>query len=547
MHKLWRGIALLALPGMAVMAAAQQMTPAAVEYTHHGASTTDAVRLIDDCFAAPVVVRKWGWAVELKPGNTAEITVDGDRMVRVPLIRYKGREMVRLNEAAQLLGAKHGWSEDGKTYRIQGWIRNVEVTMTGIRVDSTLPVKARAFKLSQPDRLVLDFEGGTFEEDQLGRLPAGWRVGQFAPNIFRVVVEHSEMARQPIPALGVARSFQIPLRSIDANAAGSVTPGTTGNQGTKPDPGFTGQPVPPAVLAAPTTTESADAQEGITFLFPIKGGKPGAPNATFISPYELKLVIPNANPEKNAQVTTTDSRWARSYSIKALGNNKTELRIRFSRPFSFEANTTAAGLSIRLFAPPNADGTLGGKVIVLDAGHGGHDPGAMFGPYREKDYALKFTKRTAEELIRQGASVILTRGDDRFIQLYDRSKTANNAEASVFLSIHVNSTARRNSTTGSMTFYHKQSPTGMLLAKCIQDEIGKISTIPNKGTITDQRIYNSGFAVLRTSKMPAVLIEAGFINHDRDRAALSHPDYPKWLAEAIARGLKVYFGAKKNG
>jgi len=159
----------------------------------------------------------------------------------------------------------------------------------------------------------------------------------------------------------------------------------------------------------------------------------------------------------------------------------------------------------------------------------------------EKTNALKVAQQAAKALTEAGASVILTRNDDRFIPLTERSEIANRSNADLFISIHFNSNTVANSRSGSIMFHHKQSPLGILLANLMAEEIGKVSGLPNLGVRSDQTIYDSGFAVLRLSKMPAALLELAFINHSRDRSRLQQPEFHSSVAKAITLAVKRYY------
>jgi len=201
-------------------------------------------------------------------------------------------------------------------------------------------------------------------------------------------------------------------------------------------------------------------------------------------------------------------------------------------------------LTIGLIKPNVGNGHLAGKIVVVDAGHGGHDSGAK-SPAKdafEKNLTLKIAKQLSNRLTAEGATVIMTRTTDTFIELKERAMIANRNGAHFFISCHINSNVVSNSTSGGMTFYHKKDPIGQLLADCIQREIAKVSGLKSMGTWSDQRIYQSGFAVLRHSTMPAVLIEFGFINHNFDRKRMVTADFQSDVAGAIVKGLKVYLG-----
>jgi N-acetylmuramoyl-L-alanine amidase len=193
------------------------------------------------------------------------------------------------------------------------------------------------------------------------------------------------------------------------------------------------------------------------------------------------------------------------------------------------------------------NGKLAGKLIVVDPGHGGKDRGANSNGVFEKDLNLKIGRLVAEELAKAGATVIMTRKTDVFISLNERALIAERNKADLFVSCHINSTGGSGSQSGGITFHHLGRPVSRLLAECIQDELAKIGGIPDRGVWSDGKIYRSGFAVLRQTTMPGVLLELGFINHSRDRARLVQEDFQRGVAAAVVRGIKVFLGdAKKN-
>lgn len=507
--------------------AQSSIRPVAVDYTYHGLHNDNAYLVDDECWGAPVMLRKWGWEVELRL-NDADIEAEG-RKLRLPHRVIKGRQMVSLNEAARQLGALSSWDDNKNVYRIKSWVRNIEVTREGVRLDATLAVQPQAFRLDNPDRLVVDFKGAEYKPDRPFSLPSGWRVGQVNENTFRFVVEHPEMARQPLPDVKSGRTFAFALRSINAQAAGTANPNTQPTVPANPNQ---------AVIAAAQIVQETGSE--VLLRVPIQSGKAGAPIARFDGSNIIVVTIPNARPEQQLKTETTDSKFVKSYALSSGANNSTVVRIEFRRPMAFQVSGTDREVSVRTFKPTVSDGKLAGKIIAVDAGHGGRDPGASTGQYREKDYTLSISRMLARALIDQGASVIMTRNDDRYVGLTDRSDIANRSQADLFLSIHVNSNTVANSRSGTMTFYHKKSATGMLLAECIQNELVEVTTLPDLGIVSDSVIYDSGFAVLRNTTMPGVLVELGFINHSKDRAALSKADIQDKIAKAIARGVKVY-------
>lgn len=195
--------------------------------------------------------------------------------------------------------------------------------------------------------------------------------------------------------------------------------------------------------------------------------------------------------------------------------------------------------------PRNAYGKLSEKHLVIDPGHGGKSLGAV-GRERdgsvvyEKDIALAIARRVRDLLLKAGARVTMTREDDSAVDLYARPQLANDLGADFFISIHCDSTPKPNSASGTTTYFHASDPDGRALAQAIQKHLAAVTGLPNRGARSDTSIYQSGFAVLRRSQMPAVLIEVAYINHDTDRAKLKDPKFQQRVAEAIVAAIKAY-------
>jgi len=218
------------------------------------------------------------------------------------------------------------------------------------------------------------------------------------------------------------------------------------------------------------------------------------------------------------------------------------------RPMGVEFVNSQREIMISLVKPKVGNGRLAGKVIVVDAGHGGNDVGARHAGkgVNEKDLTLAISKLLSAELTAQGASVIMTRKTDVFIPLGERSAIANRAQADLFVSVHINSNKVAESRAGGITFYHGKDKISQTLAECVQSEIKRLNQIPHIGVWSDTRIHKSGFAVLRNAKMPAILIETGFINHSKDLAKMTSSEFQNQFARAIVKGIRVYLGDAKE-
>ncbi|MBE7055675.1 MAG: AMIN domain-containing protein [Ruminococcaceae bacterium] len=183
---------------------------------------------------------------------------------------------------------------------------------------------------------------------------------------------------------------------------------------------------------------------------------------------------------------------------------------------------------------PNPSGK---KLVVIDAGHGGHDPGAV--GYNSSGKAVAYESHinlaiallVGEKLEKSGVEVIYTRDKDEYITLTGRSEIANNSECDMFVSIHCNS-IENPSIKGTQVYYHPSSETGTQLAQNIYDNVVKLTGLSPKETQNGSHLY-----VIRTTASPAVLVETAFISNESDRNYLLSKSGQEALAEGIYRGI----------
>ncbi len=215
------------------------------------------------------------------------------------------------------------------------------------------------------------------------------------------------------------------------------------------------------------------------------------------------------------------------------------------------------------------------RRIVVDAGHGGHDPGAI-GPrrVREKDVTLQISRRLARRLREQGFEVLLTRADDRYLALEERTALANAANADLFVSIHANAHPRRNRN-GVETYFldvtndryasrlaarengadlegsaelvrilsdldaSASAGASRKLAGLVQREVTR-GVRASVGDVRDLGVKSALFYVLLGARMPAVLVEAGFISNRDEERRLSSARYQEEVAAGIARAVSAF-------
>jgi N-acetylmuramoyl-L-alanine amidase len=176
--------------------------------------------------------------------------------------------------------------------------------------------------------------------------------------------------------------------------------------------------------------------------------------------------------------------------------------------------------------------TLAGKKIMIDAGHGGIDPGARGRSLQEKTVNLDVAKRTASRLALMDAQPYLTRDNDVLIDLYARPRMTNELPADLFVSIHCNAAARRDVGSGTQTYYcHPQSKE---LAIVMQDALAPALKRKDGG------VHQARFCVVRETQIPAILVELLFIDNQNEEALLTKPEVRQSAAMAICEGIRRY-------
>ncbi len=198
------------------------------------------------------------------------------------------------------------------------------------------------------------------------------------------------------------------------------------------------------------------------------------------------------------------------------------------------------------------------ETVVLDAGHGGHDSGALslYGP--EKVFALDIARRVRKKLTDGGYRVILTRNSDVFLPLHERTEVANAVHDSIFVSIHFNSSQQGDAATGIEVFSiaprgapstndnyitwaslreepgHELDMASFALGRAVQTSMmGHLHEI-------DRGLKRARFAVIRTARVPAILVECGFLSNPGEARLIATDQHRDAIATAIAAGIDDY-------
>ena len=173
-----------------------------------------------------------------------------------------------------------------------------------------------------------------------------------------------------------------------------------------------------------------------------------------------------------------------------------------------------------------------GARVVLDAGHGGYDHGAIYGGHNEKDINLQVANRVLENLKIAGIDAYMTRNEDRFMSLAERVELSNTIEPKIFVSMHANALVTNPNMQGLQTYYHSDG--GFKLAEYIHKRLVKDVGMP------DQKIRKANFWVCKYTKAPSILLELGFMTNVEERNKLTRDSYQAELAKAISKGIIEY-------
>ncbi|MEK3781244.1 N-acetylmuramoyl-L-alanine amidase family protein [Paenibacillus sp. FSL R5-0810] len=277
-------------------------------------------------------------------------------------------------------------------------------------------------------------------------------------------------------------------------------------------------------------------------VFPMKGPDRivvDLPNTVFSDAFLADHVM---NPTSGGEMAVTDYPDVSKIRFALFSHSPSTVRvvIDLNGPASYGV-THESGLTI---VDLNAEGDMvippvppvsgsGKKIVVIDAGHGGSQPGATSVTGKSEkvmnlDLALKVEALLKNE---KNIEVVMTRSDDSTLGLKDRVKIANDLKADIFVSIHGNSSTS-SSPNGTETYYTRDA--SKQLANVIHKHLAKATGLFDRG------VKYSSLHVTRETKMPAVLLEIGFLSNKGDEAQLFNEDFQNRVAQGIVEGIKEY-------
>ena len=432
-------------------------------------------------------------------------------------------------------------------------------TSTRVVIDLDHKVEIKSDRLQSPPRLFVDLIGTRLHPNLVGKVfPVGneflkqIRIGVNRENVVRVVIDFEEASSHNVFFL--ADPDRLVIDVLGQMRKGTRTAGTD----SRGSASSAGGESAPAAGAMPETMESVE----ITHPNPVL-------------PESTEADDPTASP----QAPNPTEAAARTSALPAAVATP-------SVPPAARAASTPPPPPPSASASParNRDGTyslarqlgLGARRICLDAGHGGHDPGAIGrAGTQEKDITLAVVLKL-EKLIRTqlGADVVLTRDTDVFIPLEERTAIANASGADLFLSVHINS-ARNRTGRGLETYYlsfaksaaaeelaARENAISQATMKDLNNLVKAIATnskidesrdfagivqrsnvdglSPSFTGILDRGVHTAPFYVLIGANMPSILTEVGFISHTEEERWLKSEAYQQKLAESLLEGVRSY-------
>ena len=491
------------------------------------------------------------------------------------------REVTGLQVLSRLLLGVCVWSMFGaamaqNAVTSQPKITSIQWVSGALKITCSGDVQFQARSLSTPYRLMVDITPCTAGMGSV-KLPTnepasvtGIRLGQFTEQTARVVVDLKGAVAYSLEAgadkksvvlrLGASLPSTTVSKSSNKSTPPPVSPKSSAVTSTKttklpaiPAAGVLDSNIPPAVPSA----NIAGVAQLISYEWDVSG-KEAKLVMQFDSPvnpvvralddgYGVKLDFKSCLVAAGVNVNAPVNHPYVDRCLVAPAASKRTIGMVFAsrKPCAVDMPVSAPSDTVVIvMRAPKAVNSIKGAKICVDPGHGGFSSGAVgrskADSVLEKDVTLAIGKKLAEALHQRGAQVVLTRDNDTFVELDRRPMIAVENNAEMFISIHCDSNQKINSASGTTAYYHARNGDGRALAQALQHGFTKFSGLPSRGVRSDTQVYATGFAVLRRSQVPSVLVETAFINNAQDRAKLVDPNWQTRVAEALAGAVEGY-------
>lgn len=214
------------------------------------------------------------------------------------------------------------------------------------------------------------------------------------------------------------------------------------------------------------------------------------------------------------------------------GANSYRIEVTMSENTTFTSSVSSKAVTLNFTNRVIRDSEFKGTLIVIDAGHGGKDPGAVGSKVYEKDITLKSAKMLESELLKQGFKVYMTRTTDEYVGLYERAAMANELDATLFVSIHANAFTNSTANGVEVLYGNDSLSSDRGLAQKIQKQLVSALGATDRGVASRPRLV-----VVKETKMTSVLVELGFVTNPAEQEKLMSDAYLLKAAKAMANGV----------
>ncbi|HEX3000216.1 MAG TPA: N-acetylmuramoyl-L-alanine amidase [Armatimonadota bacterium] len=464
-------------------------------------------------------------------GEAVILRGPGNQETRVPATVRGGHLYYPLARACADMHLSAHWVEAQHKLFLTPTIYSVHPVMSNrqmqLQIAAFYPVTYQVQQEANPARLVIDINNAQLfrESTTIPVLQAGFtqiRASQvsYFPALVRVVIESTEAPHFQVLTPKV--SAQINVLAEIGNGNGSAAMAAKGNT---------------AGLAVDDVRVERVDDDGSRVIVHTNGN-PHGKLITLSRPRRLVLDIPGATQLAQPPQVAPETPHIREVRLGQFSDDTARVVIELAdnADYTLIEGTEPGSLIIRLQGAYTGTSTssLKGLKIMLDPGHGGslHGARALSGR-REQDINLDVAQRVYRLLMDAGAAPNMTRWDDSTVGLRARPSTANTQKAQLFVSIHCNSNGQANSARGIETFYCW--PRALPLARAIH------ACLVNELDAPDRRVRcRPGLVVTRETRMPSILVEIGYINHQEEDRLLGTPEYRQRVAQSIFDGIARY-------
>lgn len=415
------------------------------------------------------------------------------------------------------LTAAAGFAKGIQLQKVQCQVQGEEVM---VRLAFSQAVDYREGFLRNPDRLFLDFpevqigkgvpRSQTVDSDLISNVRAGQNSKD--PLVVRVVIDLKQPTEYRLQTSADGRVIYIVLRKAEAPVEEAEPP------------------VPALEVTAITLNQG---EEGSAQAIIESTGQLVYRDFLLINPLRLVVDIQDAILKVQDLPVPADDSLLQRVRVGQFKPDTVRIVLELKTPVSYSIRSRSHPDRLVVeWKPTDASR----KVVVVDPGHGGKDPGTtgLKGGLQEKNVVLDLALRVAQLLEQAGFTPLMTRADDRFVELADRVSFANSCRADLFVSIHCNSmpTGKRGTRCGMEVYYY--TPQSERLASAVRDALVEATKRPDNG------VRRRGFYVIRYTLMPSILVEVGYLDHAIEGELLNTSDFRQTVAQSIVKGIQQY-------